>query len=170
MRFYQIPTLLILASFLFCAPIAAQVPNEQPQRVSVCQLSHFGSKNDGKLYETFAIYSTTYRHGAYLMAPNGGHCGIQLGMRQGDVDGSVARFDKALFRTKTKHGLAAARSVTVVLIYHWVKDHSGHKLDAFGRPWGARGVVELRKVVSSAYYKPHPNHSLKQTPGKPGTV
>lgn len=157
MRFWQFSLLLAAALPLVCACAGEHRTNGQVQRVTLCQLAHLGPSSNGKLYKTSAIYSTTYRHGAYLVSTTKPRCIIQLGMAQSDVDGSVARFDKVLQQTKAKHGLGAARSVSVVLVFHWVKSGPGHELDAFGRPWSARGVVEVQRVVSSSYYPAYPN-------------
>ena len=156
MRLTRVALFMVCTFSVICALDAARAPHMRPQRVSVCQLSHLGASSDGKRYETHAVYSTTYRHGAYLMSRSGPHCVIQLGARQNDVDSSVARFDETLLRTKARHGMAAERAVTVALVFHWVKNDSGEEFDAFGQSPGARGVVELRKVLGSAYYN-HPD-------------
>ncbi len=159
--------LLISLVLALCLPSAAHSSSAQPAQVSVCQLKHFGPEHDGRVYKTLAVYSTDFRHGAWLIDPADKNCWVQLGVQQSDTDGSVARFTQALVDGVMLHGPGTKRVLRAEVVFHWVKTDSHATFGAQGKPWVPKGEVELRRVFSSTPATVAPNPSSKRTREKP---
>lgn len=151
--------LIRIFAILFPLPLlsSAQPVYAHSAQASVCELASFGAEHDGRVYETSALYATDFRHGAWLVDPENGSCGIQLGVRQNDVDGSMARFMKELVEDVMRYGPGTMRALRAQLVFHWV---SGASPGSAGFP---KGEVELRRVFGSAPAALAPNHSSGRT-------
>ena len=144
-----------------CLPSAAHSNRAHPAQASVCQLTRFGPEHDGRVYETSAFYFTDLRHGAWLIDPENSNCWVQLGVQQSDTDGSVAHFMQALVDGIMRNGPGTKRALRTELVFHWVKADPQGTLAPLGKPWVAKGMVELRRVFSSAPVVAAPNQSFE---------
>jgi len=142
-----------------CLPSVAHSNHEDLAQASVCQLTHFGPEHDGRVYKTLALYSTDFRHGAWLIDPTNTNCWVQLGVQQSDIDGSVARFMQALVNGVMRNGPGTKRALRAEVVFHWVKTDSNDTFASHGKPWVPKGEVELRRVFSSAPAAVAPNQS-----------
>jgi hypothetical protein len=97
-----------------CLPSVAQSNREHLTHASVYQLKHFGPEHDGVAYKTFALYSTDFHHGAFLVDPTDTNCWVRLGVQQSDMDGSVGRFEQLLVDGVMVHGSGAKRALGMV--------------------------------------------------------
>jgi hypothetical protein len=163
MERYGLPN--FLAALLWVLPLSlfAHSAHEPSLHASVCELTNFGAKNDEHIYETSALYVTDFRHGAWLIDPENQNCRVQLGIRQSDIDGSVARFMQALVNGVMRHGPGAKRALQAELVFHWVAADPQGTLASPGRSWVPKGMVELRRVLRSAPVIVTPNQSSKRT-------
>jgi len=142
-----------------CLPSVAHSNRENPAQASICQLKHFGPEHDGRVYKTLAVYSTDFRHGAWLIDPADTNCLVQLGIQQSDTDGSVARFMQVLVNGVMHHGPGTKRVLGAEVVFHWVKTESHDTFASHGKPWVPKGEVELRRVFSSVPATVAPNQS-----------
>jgi len=159
--------LFIALLLVVCLPSVANPNREHPAQASVCQLAHFGPEHDGRVYKTSAVYSTDFRHYAWLIDPTNTNCWVQLGVQQGDTDGSVARFMQVLVDGVMRHGPGTKRVLRAEVVFHWVKTDSHDTFAPHGKPWVPKGEIELRRVLSSAPATVAPNPSSKRTREKP---
>jgi hypothetical protein len=151
--------LFIALLWAVCLPSVAHSSNEHLAQASVCQLTHFGPEHDGRIYRTLALYSTDFRHGAFLIDPTNTNCWVQLGVQQSDIDGSVGRFEQLLVNGVMRYGPGTKRKVQAEVVFHWVKTNSHGTFASHGKPWVPKGEVELRRVFSSAAATVAPNQS-----------
>lgn len=148
-----------------CFQSVAHSNREHPAQASVCQLTHFGPEHDGLVYKISALYSTDLRHGAWLIDPTNKDCWVPLGVPQRDADSSVARFMQAVVDGIMRNGPGTKRALRAELVFHWVKTNpQGASL---GKPWVAKGMVELRRVFSLSPAAAAPNQSSERTREKP---
>jgi hypothetical protein len=150
-----------------CVPAVAHSKSGHPEQMSVCQLTHLGAEHDGNVYETSALYFTDFHHGAWLIDPENTNCWVQLGVQQSDIDGSVARFMQTLVDGVMRDGPGTRRVLRGEVVFHWVKTDSHDSFASHGKSWVPKGVVELRRVFSSAPATVAPNQSSKRPREKP---
>jgi hypothetical protein len=161
MEWNGLPHFFMALLWAISLPVVAHSSSVHPAQASVCQLAHFGAEHDGSVYETSALYITDLRHGAWLIDPENTNFWIQLGVQQSDTDGSVARFMQALVDGVMRNGPGTKRKLRTELVFHWVKADPKGTLASPGKPWVAKGMVELKRVFSSAPTAVAPNSSFK---------
>ncbi|WP_239949826.1 hypothetical protein [Dyella terrae] len=93
------------------------------------------------------MYATDFRHGAWLYDLKNDACSILFGVEQGDVDGSVKRFDQTVVDAVMHLGPGARQFVDAEVVFHWVVADPNQPRPGSRSPTGA---LELRRVFQSA--------------------
>ncbi|MBM7129532.1 hypothetical protein [Dyella mobilis] len=107
----------ILAILTSTPSVASSVA---PEVATVCELTRFGPAQEGAIFRVDGIYKTDFRHFAMLVDAKNDRCFIDLGVKQSDLDGSVAKFNQAVVDTAMRSAPGIGHWVDAEVVFHWV--------------------------------------------------